>query len=523
MRALKAGIGGLLVVIAAVGATLALTLTSPFAGGYRAAGLDLLDASDAYRATRAAGADDALTGPDLPLPVLVTNLGTSLSSEDNPVTAGSLGGTLAMALAVAITALTATHLAGWVWGLVATLMMLLIPGTLFHARTLGPEATVALSYALLMYASVQKRPPVQLVLGVLGLLACLMSSHESLVMVVPWIIAAHFLAPRPDTTTTPGTVALGRVSPAVLLPVILAPWLLFIVWPHLHSAGEGITRWVAVIYDPFRAAHPPFMVLGEAYDQSVTRAPNAGHGLLLFLLRMPLTVGVLAGLGAIRTVRALRRDGDRMRGGLFALAALATLALIFALNGSPYYNGTDGFAAALPMIALLATLGASTLGRAVVERGPKGRPRLAAVMATVLLAVVIAPTAIDLVRVHPFEPAYHNAVIGGPAGAAAHGMETRTDQLLPADVVNWMNAQLPKNAEVAFAPAAERYRKVLDQLTRRMLLREDIKSAAPYHATHVLVSRMPGHPLYSDLVGMGTTPLLTWSVAGVQHLAVYEF
>ena len=58
---------------------------------------------------------------------------------------------------------------------------------------------------------------------------------------------------------------------------------------------------------------------------------------------------------------------------------------------------------------------------------------------------------------HPYELAYYNALIGGPAGAKAAGMEsTYFWDTASADVLEWMNANLPRNSTVLIFPPAQR-------------------------------------------------------------------
>ena len=69
----------------------------------------------------------------------------------------------------------------------------------------------------------------------------------------------------------------------------------------------------------------------------------------------------------------------------------------------------------------------------------------------VLAALILAPAAIELARIHPFELSYYNAIIGGPRGAWHRGFELTywfdafNDQTLAE-----INQKLPAGAEIDF-------------------------------------------------------------------------
>lgn len=480
-------------------------------GGFRPAGLTLLAEAAKVQSHDA----EALKGPALPLPVLVTAKGRTWFGGPDPVSAGAAGGALLMGLAGAFITLAGFNLGGWLGGLGALLGFTLYPGTLFHARTLGPEATITASYALLLLAATMRRPIPQAALGTVGLLCCLASAHESILMIIPWLAAAHFLAPRgTPNDELKGTTPLGRVAPAVFVPVLAAPLLLIALWPHLEV--DLVKRWTAVIYDPFRHAHPAVLVMGEVRDQVVTRGPNALQGALVTLSRIPLTLGLLAALGGVGVIRDVKA-GRTGRRALFALLGLATVWLMFALNGSPNYAGLDGAMATVPMLCVLAALGLVRVAAAARETRFE---KLAPIVVPLLL---LGPMALELAAVYPAEQAYHNALMGGPAGAAENGMETRTDAILPRDFVAAMNDQLPQRARVAPYPGADDYRRLLDDLKQWGLLRDDIESAAPYHATYLLIPRHPGEAHFGDLTNRLQNPSLVWEHGGVRHLMLHPY
>ena len=479
-------------------------------GDLRAPGLELLERAEAHD----------LAQPGLPLPILV--VGRVVQNADAKVAAGARAGGWLVAAAVACTVWAAGALGGPLAAAGAGALMLLLPGTLYHARTLGPEAAAMAAYALLLLASVQARAAARGLLGSAALLCALASAHEAIVMVIPWLLAAQWLGKKTaEETADPGTTPLTTAPAATFLPVVLAPVLLMMVWPHL-SAG-GLKAWFAVVYEPFKLPHPPFLVLGEVHDQLVSRGPTVLHGWLVTALRIPVVTALMAGVGAAAVISGVRAAEEERR-GIFALLSWLTLAAIWALNGSPYYAGTDAFVSGAPMLALLGGLGVVRVIRATQRLWPAERWRVpSAVAAGGVAILIVATAAVDLHRAWPMEPSYHNALIGGTSGAARRGMETSPNHYVPAAVVDWMNSSLPTKARVAFLPASPSYRTLLGRLRTVGLLRRDIEPAAPYHATHVVVPRHPAFPLYPDLLATFTDPLITWDYGGVRHMAVYAY
>lgn len=491
---------------------------------YRHAGMMLLERAVLVAEPPAAGGDDPLDSPASPAPVLLAAAGMKLWGEAG-VDAATIGGRFAVGLATAVLVLAGFQLGGWAVGVGAGLCFLLLPGPLYHARTLGPEAAVLLGMALLAWS--QTQPSRGAIWGILasGAFAlALASAHEAALLAIPMLWSAHFAAPKAHLSPDrPGRANVGPVSPAILVPVLLGPVLLAAAWPFLSE----IKHWLAVFYEPFKAPHPPIAMLGDAFDQVTGRAPGVAHGLLDILLRLPLTVGVLATWGGVLVVRAVRvRDRQLARGG-FLVGGIATLWLVLALNGGPGYASTDGTALYAPLIALLAGLGVGGLWsstRAAWQRGRTAAPaRRATLVAAGVSALVIGPAVLSLATSWPAEQRTRSALIGGQAGTIALGIETDTDVRVPVGFVDLINRELPPRARLAVEPDDGRHRDLLDRMKRLGLLRGDIESAAPYHATHVLVPRRPGAALYGELLGWLGEPMMSYEENGVQVVGLYAY
>jgi hypothetical protein len=495
--------------------------------GYRQVGVQLLDdivvTTSQLRGNVDQPAPKLLSGPSLPIPVLIGTAGAITVDREHAATGATWAGAIAMALAIVFTALACWQMGGGFAAVAAVLILWTTPGTFLHSRTLGPEAAIALAFSLLLWASVQKRERVSVVLGALSaLVMCLATTHEAIVLVIPWLIAGHFQAKRhAGGEPGKGRLRIGLLSAGSLLPVFLAPLLLFWLWPHLWD--EGAKRWLQVLVSPYLDAHPPFLVSGEMRDQLVTRGPTFDQGILLFLLRLPLTTAALLGLGMVQICRGIRQRST-LRHGAFGLLALLTLVVLHALNGSPYYHGTDGFMSLMPFVAFLGAVGAVFLCRAIGTIAAEGLPRISRLVPALALILIIGPSAIDLARIYPMESAYHSVLIGGTQGAAKRGFETRTDVYLPAKMIRAINEHVPSySGRIAAEPGNDRYRPLIEGLKKHGVINPDIRTGEPYEATHMIVPRLPGHAMYREIrKTWSSQPLLAIDRAGVRHMALHR-
>ena len=497
-----------LLAVAAFVVTLGLSLGTLGSAGYRAAGIRLAARADAIRT---GPLREALAGPEAPLPTLIACLGTL--AFKTPLRSASAAGAACLALAAAVIALLGWRLAGLSGGLLAAGLFVCTPGTLFHARTLGPEAAITLATTLLLAAATLRHTVRSALLATGALLACLASSNEGVLLAIPWLLAAP-LADWPSQERRTGAVRLPPLAPAALVPVLVAPILLFWLWPHL--AEDGGKRWLAFLTHPFEAPHPAMVVLGDVRDQAIGRAPSFVMGLLQILTRVPLPVLALATLGAWRVLAS----GAPLRRASFAVLGLLTVMVVQSIAGGPYYAGTDGVMPMLPFLAVLAGIGGAAILGAVRDLWPRRRPALAAAGVG---AALLLPVPIELVRSFPMEPAARSSLVGGTRGAAALGFETRTDSLLPASTVDWLNDALPERARLAAFPQSGDYRAIIEGLKRHGLLRPDIEWSETYAATHVLTPRAPGEPLFASAVMDLGEPLYVLERDGVRLLTVSAF
>lgn len=131
---------------------------------------------------------------------------------------------------------------------------------------------------------------------------------------------------------------------------------------------------------------------------------------------------------------------------LYFLLHFLTLPVLRMLP-TPAHDGVRLFLPTFFFLAAFAGWGTVALGRDICLR-----TRLPAPAAVGMLAIlVLAPAAFELVRIHPFELSYYNALIGGPRGAWHRGFElTYWWDGFNGQTLDELNQKLPPGAEVDF-------------------------------------------------------------------------
>ena len=248
---------------------------------------------------------------------------------------------------------------GFIWSVWALVEVASGPARSFAARdrlkvALGPGIAFGLTMAI--------RPATMLMLN--GLLALAWLSHE-------W---------RERRTQPPWLRA--RWGVLSLLVTLTTAWALMVLaWPWARE-------------NPF--LHPL---------KAIATATS-------FHTAYPVTFLAIAALGlGIAGVRLIRRPwDDPAQALLLVIAALVGPLLGWTLTRSNIYDGMRQFLFILPPFAILFGLGCVWL----INRGqfPRGRMGLAAFLATLTLWNLG-----DLVRLHPYQNTFHNALVGGVGGA----------------------------------------------------------------------------------------------------------
>jgi len=494
-------------------------------GGYSAEGMAVLE--QAHTANRAKMGrlswSEVFDHPRPPAQVLLAMSGAWGSEPSDQLVGATVAGTLALALAIGLVGLAAWRLGGVWMGTVAAALMLFAPGTLFYARTFGPESVITLSTAFLLWVSTHQRDTVRHgILVTAAFLLAMASSHDGLLLLIPWAAAAFTLSWRTtDESPGSGRIVLGAVSPATLVPLIAAPLLLFWLWPYLHTQGGA--RWIQVLTEPFRLSHPPVLVGGSVFD-SVTHgtAPGVVAGLVSVLGRFPVAILVLTVLGSIRVIRAIRLGNAQARAS-FAVLGLLTLVGIASLNGGAFYAGTDGLLPMWPFVALLASVAIRDLSVACASMASAQHRHLRRIIFWGMALACVGPTIMAFMSSYPMETHYKNGALRLADDEPGVSTQLNPAVYVPRRTVAWLNHHMSTHdVRLGSAVANHRFRPLLTRLIRFEQLPSGFDTVESYDATHLWVPYLPAEPLYSDVQAQWNDPLYEYVHRGTPYGSLHS-
>ena len=321
--------------------------------------------------------------------------------------------------------LLGTRLGGPLAGFLSVLFLALTPAYYGHAfnnpKDIPFAALFALGTAAILRASDNlprlSARQVLLVGSTIGLAA---GVRVAGLVLVPCAAALWLALPWSEGRRRPAGRDLARLGGA-LLGVLLVAWVVMLaLWP-----------WAQL--DPLRNPFRAFSVFSRFW----TGMPVLFDGQLMpsgalprtyiptwFALTLPPFLLVAAGMGAAR-LAAIRGDDLRdpaFTGRLVSIAWLAGTVVAPVLwvvwNHTPFYNGHRHFLFIVPGLAVLAATAAAAW---IDARALRGWVRA---LGTGLLAVCLAVTFVDMVRLHPYQSVYFNRLIAGGLKQAASDYET---------------------------------------------------------------------------------------------------
>jgi 4-amino-4-deoxy-L-arabinose transferase-like glycosyltransferase len=269
-----------------------------------------------------------------------------------------------------------------------------------------------------------------------------------------------------------GLALLAKMHGVLVAPVV-ASWALLserrrAVWPVCCWSAAGLATFVAGWPWLWNAPQRMAQFFARSVDRSSTMVWYLGREFrdvdvpwhypwILFAVTVP--VGLLA-LGAVGLGVGVTRCRWDARVGLVLGAWLFPLVL-FSSPRVPVYDGTRLFLMVFPLWALLIGLGTATIARWLAERcGRYG--------AGAALGVFFAAQAVGVVRYHPCQLSYYNALVGGLSGAERLGFQVTYwgDALTPAWLDRWSRAATAGSV-AALAPTLYRDHELL-YMTDRM-------------------------------------------------------
>jgi 4-amino-4-deoxy-L-arabinose transferase-like glycosyltransferase len=185
-------------------------------------------------------------------------------------------------------------------------------------------------------------------------------------------------------------------------------WLIMIAaWPWAHEAPlANPIRSILYSASAFKAF--PVLFAGQVTPSD---ALPASYLFTYLLIATPLPILALAGVGLVASLREQRRRGlvaTSLILGLFQLWFTLPL-LLYVVVRPNSYDGMRHFLFVLPALAFFAALGVHTAAALFSRRRS---------IAVAALTLALASSTLSMVRLHPYQSSYFNALVGGVAGAA---------------------------------------------------------------------------------------------------------
>ncbi len=202
----------------------------------------------------------------------------------------------------------------------------------------------------------------------------------------------------------------GRFMLMLLPGLALAYLIMGLIWPWSVLAPYNPIRALQYFSHFFEV---PWRELFDGVRVPTVDMPRRYVPTLLSLqLPVLFLLLALAGIAGALVACARRDNPIALRAALVyvMLAALAPPA-ITVIERPAMYNGLRHFVFILPPLAVLGGLAAATIARRLSSRGPA-----IGAAATLFVLGLIFPV-IEMVRLHPYEYAFYNTFVGGPAGA----------------------------------------------------------------------------------------------------------
>ena len=360
---------------------------------------------------------------------------------------------------VALVFLFAASVWGRAEGVLAALLVMLLPRGVFHAGLAAfdaPITTLWFATIVAYWKALSARRWAWGLAAAFGL--ALATKHNAIIL--PAVVLTHyavvaFLSRKPvfDAARSPKAffreLGIGLVRRAPAAPVamlLLGPLVLFLLWPWLwHAPLEHFLSWIEFHLEH---VHYNFEYLGENWNHP----PFPWHvAIVTTLFTVPVITLAAAGVGAGVLVDRARKkesaDPTRAPGLLLFLSLGASMGPFF-LGSTPIFGAEKHWAPAIPSIAIAAAIGlcwsARRAGAYLADRLSRLRRDVVILAATVLLggAAVLASAA-ELAASHPYGLTHYNALAGGAPGGADLGMNRQFWGLAARGVLPWLAEQPP--------------------------------------------------------------------------------
>jgi hypothetical protein len=372
-----------------------------------------------------------------------------------------------------------TELYGRESGLFAALTLVTMPHVFYHAHLACFDVPMVTMWLAVLYAfwKAQKSTYWGITLGPLFALA-LATKHNAFFL--PFLLLVYYAASRWRELGAPRLegvrkLRLPPIPLAFFSMLLLAPILYYAHWPYLWN--DGLRKMAGYMgyhmnhehYDvPYLGTilhHPPFpwhfpyvmsfftvpemsVLLGAAgfCFVAVKQLPKKLFARIARVLRRrreepaaetPPEVAE-APLFPVRAARLFPTDQVEI---LLLLGCFVPF-LIIGNSQTPKFGGTKHWMQGIPFVALFAAVGLNLALNALTARFPALTRRPYVLFAS-MAWLCLAPSAVALVRSHPFGTSYHNLFAGGLNGAARVGNSWQFWGGAFRSAADWLN----KNAE----------------------------------------------------------------------------
>jgi hypothetical protein len=204
-----------------------------------------------------------------------------------------------------------------------------------------------------------------------------------------------------------------RFATAALPATLVAYSVMVASWPWIHPAP--LARPFAVLTEVTSRELSYITVLFDGRLFTPNTLPVT-YTVWHLAIQLPLLVEFLATVGLVMALMLRRRGQGRWSDGIGPLSMVlfsAVFPLVYAaLRYAPVYNGFRHFLFVVPPLVCLAAVALVWLDEGCVDRFPKIRRVGAIVFVTCLVWMAMA-----MIRLHPYQYFYYNALVGGVRGA----------------------------------------------------------------------------------------------------------
>ena len=209
------------------------------------------------------------------------------------------------------------------------------------------------------------------------------------------LVIIYFLSRHPTWRNAVWVVLYGLLSLMIML----------VTWPYLW---ESPLRFLQVFQ--FMSDNPT--ILPVLFNDQVYRAYDLPRRYLPFFLFFTLTefVWPLFLFGLFAAYRTLRNDSHKFIQALLIFSWFAIPFAFSVLSRPPMYDGMRHFLFILPPIFIIAGFTFEYLNMLIKKNWIK----------ILFITIILLPGFLGIVRLHPYEYAYYNSIIGGTAGAFRH-------------------------------------------------------------------------------------------------------